>query len=99
MSASVIETRGSGRGSASQGRDKEHPGQSREAPPRSRSNGEAGPTVEDSAEGATLSSTASTTAIISKEMGSCSRMKISKSIKNLLFSSFFFLLHYNDRSQ
>lgn len=69
ISASLVEARGSSSGGASQGRNKEHPGQSRKAPPRSRSNGEAWSSVEDTPEGATMSSTASTTAIISKEIG------------------------------
>lgn len=70
IASSILETRRPSRRSSSQGRDKRHPEQSRKASPRGWTNGEAGSSLENTLEGTSLSSTASTTAImhVSKEI-------------------------------
>lgn len=59
-SASILQDRGSSSRVSSKSRDKRYLGKSREAAPRSWSNGEAGSSVENAAEGTTVPSTAST---------------------------------------
>lgn len=58
---SILEGRGSGCRVSSQGGDKGHPGQSREAPPGGRAHGAAGSALEVAIKGTPVPSTASTT--------------------------------------